>query len=399
MILRVIPALMLINALLFAEEPRIDPAAKELLTEFAQATAQRPARSFKFGLKVLASQGDDVMDEAAHFDVAIEQPNKLRLEVTQGRGVTLVSDGHSSISYIPFLKQYRKTPAPETMAHLIMGDPILSTFSAGATSFLWMMVDIQNADTFLADVSWMVDMGSEEIAGETYRRVFMQKRNVDMNIWIDPVRLTVRRVVPDLAKLVQTQAGAEVSMTLDFVDWSEQVTADAFIYEVPSNARLVKQFGPNSQPPEKGLVGEAAPPFSLQNLAGETVTLQQHKDKQVVVLDFWATWCGPCRMTMPLIAELAAEYRDRDVAVYALNLKEPKPKIEDFLKKLNLDLDVVMDLKGTVGSAYSANSIPQTVIIGRDGRVKAIHIGFDPNLKAKLKKDIDTLLESHQLVD
>ena len=104
-------------------------------------------------------------------------------------------------------------------------------------------------------------------------------------------------------------------------------------------------------------------------------------------------------MTMPQISQLAQQYKDKNVHVYALNLKEPKNKVAAFVEKLALDLDVILDTDGTVGQAYGAQQIPQTIIIDREGIVQAVHVGFSQNLKEQVSADLDTLLAGETLVD
>ncbi len=384
-------------------EIRVDDSAKKILQDYAQSVADHAAQACLLSLDVYAKQGSETMNEHASFAFASQMPNKLKLELLEGRGVTLVSNGQESVSYIPRLGQYRQGPAPASLQQLLLGDQFISTFSGGATAFIWMLTDIQSSSTFLADITWMVDMGLEEIDGQSFHRVYFQKRDVDMNAWFEPNTLQLRRLMPDLSKMVQAQPGTEIRMTFEFQDWKSSVADSDFEYTPPKDAKKVAQFSINqggaAPPASHGLIGKSAPAFSLKNLEGKSVSLADHKNKDVVVIDFWATWCGPCRMTMPLIAELAQTYKDKNVHVYALNLRENKAKVESFLKQKGLDLNVILDETGSVGKDYVADAIPQTVVIGQDGRVQSVHIGVDPNLKAKLEADIDTLLTGKNLVD
>ncbi|MCX7009346.1 MAG: TlpA disulfide reductase family protein [Kiritimatiellaeota bacterium] len=127
-------------------------------------------------------------------------------------------------------------------------------------------------------------------------------------------------------------------------------------------------------------------------LDGGKATLAKHKDKDVVLLDFWATWCGPCRKSLPLLAEIAAQYKDKGLVFYAVNQREAADAIKDFLAKQNFKLTVVLDSEGKAGEAYGVEGIPQTVLVGKDGTVQAVHIGYDPAMKAQLSKQIEDLL-------
>jgi thiol-disulfide isomerase/thioredoxin len=94
------------------------------------------------------------------------------------------------------------------------------------------------------------------------------------------------------------------------------------------------------------LLGQKAPAFTLPSLDGKQVSLEQFRGKKVVVLDFWASWCGPCRMAMPIIQKVSEELKDKDVVFFAVNIGEDKTKINDFMQKMNLKLPVLMDETG-----------------------------------------------------
>jgi len=129
--------------------------------------------------------------------------------------------------------------------------------------------------------------------------------------------------------------------------------------------------------------GKAALNISLTTVTGEHMNLADLKGK-VVVIDFWATWCPPCRASLPHIQKLST---DQDAAknglkVFAVNAKETKDKIEPFLKQNNYTFVVPMDSDGQAMDAYKVDGIPTTVVIGRDGKVRAVTVGWDGSGKA-----------------
>ena len=135
--------------------------------------------------------------------------------------------------------------------------------------------------------------------------------------------------------------------------------------------------------------GQAAPPFKLRDLTGREVSLDQYRGK-VVMLDFWATWCGPCRMTMPLLENLQKEYPNR-FTLLAINLQEPASEVRDYILKQNFRSEVLLDEEGTVGETYGTESIPMQVVIDKNGIVRHIHVGFNSGTIAKLRSEIDKL--------
>lgn len=142
----------------------------------------------------------------------------------------------------------------------------------------------------------------------------------------------------------------------------------------------------------KSLEGKAAPAIELPTLDGKAYKLSEDA-ASVIILDFWATWCGPCRQTLPNLQNLHdwVGKEKKSVAIYAVNLGEDQNKVATFWKDRNLTVPVLMDTQETVGQAYMANAIPQTVIIS-GGKVYKVYVGALPNLEEMIRKDIETLL-------
>ena len=167
---------------------------------------------------------------------------------------------------------------------------------------------------------------------------------------------------------------------------------DSIKYTPPDDAKLAEPRGPHP------LLAKPAPSFKLELLDGGEFDLSQQKDKNIVILDFWATWCGPCRRVMPIMEEVANEYKDKGIILVAVNLRESPQAIRSFLQKQGLHPIVALDKDGAVGYVYRAEFIPQTVIIGKEGIVQAVHVGALPNLKETLKKELNDLLAGKKLV-
>jgi thiol-disulfide isomerase/thioredoxin len=149
----------------------------------------------------------------------------------------------------------------------------------------------------------------------------------------------------------------------------------------------------NSDTPDgSDLLGKAAPAFKLTGLDGSEVSLASLKGK-VVILDFWATWCGPCRMGLPKIDAVAANHKDDPMKVYAINLREDVDTVKQFVKSTKLGLPVLMDSEGKTADTYGAQAIPFTVIIAPDGKVVKVFVGYDPNESEEIEKVIKPLLQ------
>ena len=136
------------------------------------------------------------------------------------------------------------------------------------------------------------------------------------------------------------------------------------------------------------LEGKAAPAFRLPGMDGKPVSIADLKGK-VVILDFWATWCGPCKMSLPHLDKLYQAEKGNDVHVFAVDEQEDQKDVSQFVQQTKLGVPVLLDRDGKVGEAYGVEGIPQTVVIGKDGKVKKVFVGFSPQLPEQLAKVVE----------
>jgi thiol-disulfide isomerase/thioredoxin len=112
----------------------------------------------------------------------------------------------------------------------------------------------------------------------------------------------------------------------------------------------------------------AAPDFPYLGDDGSTVTLSDLQG-QVVVLNFWATWCAPCRYEMPYLERAYKEYADKGVVILAVNVAESADTVTEFLTEQNLNLPVLLDTDRAIAAKYGINSYPTTLLVDRDGNI------------------------------
>jgi peroxiredoxin len=137
---------------------------------------------------------------------------------------------------------------------------------------------------------------------------------------------------------------------------------------------------PTTQPPADSadplsLVGKPAPDFKANDLGGKTVTLADVKG-HVTVLDFWATWCIPCHEELPHLQTLYQQQASHGLKLFAVDCGDETAKVEQYVKENKLMLPVLLDPNLVVGGAYKVDAMPQTVVIGKDGKVRNVFIGF-----------------------
>jgi thiol-disulfide isomerase/thioredoxin len=156
-------------------------------------------------------------------------------------------------------------------------------------------------------------------------------------------------------------------------------------------ALLVWQLGCSNPPAATGELeaGKPAPNFKLPDLNGNQVTLEQFKGK-VVLLDFWATWCGPCRMSMPQLERLQAQYPS-DLALLAINLQEERDQVSSYVRSENIHSRVLLDEQGEVARVYRAGAIPFQVLIDKTGIIRHTQMGFSPRMTDSFRELIEQL--------
>jgi len=133
--------------------------------------------------------------------------------------------------------------------------------------------------------------------------------------------------------------------------------------------------GPTLTPAPAAVVGAPAPDFSLKDLTDNTVTLSNLKG-QVVLINFWATWCGPCRVEMPAIQRRYDAFKDQGFTVLAVDFDESLTEVSAFARALNLTFTVLLDPGGSVNDLYHVRGYPSTFIVDRTGVIKKLHIGL-----------------------
>ena len=137
-----------------------------------------------------------------------------------------------------------------------------------------------------------------------------------------------------------------------------------------------------------------APDFKLESLDGKEVSLADFKGN-VVVLDFWATWCGPCRASMPHLQALSAdkELAGKGLKVVAVDAEEEKGDVQGFIQKAGYTFAVLLDKDGKMVKDYGVSGFPTTVVVGRDGTVKNVFLGLTPDSPKKLDEAVAAALK------
>lgn len=204
--------------------------------------------------------------------------------------------------------------------------------------------------------------------------------------WFDPKSgLVLKASVTTLSEQNGMEMEGTMTSAINSFSLNEKVEDGRFAYSPPAEARVVNSFDKLMNP--DSMVGETAPAISFTTFEGETVNLRDYRGK-VVFLDFWATWCGPCRMEMPHIQSLHDEMKDSGEVVFLGASNEPQATIQGWLKKNPYTFDIVMVKPEDAQGKFKVTSIPAGFVIDREGTIRAHMIGAqsEDQLRAALKK-------------
>jgi len=139
-------------------------------------------------------------------------------------------------------------------------------------------------------------------------------------------------------------------------------------------------------------VGQRAANFTLKTFAGEKVSLSDQRGK-VVLLDFWASWCAPCKEEMPFLDLLQKTYGSDDFIVLAVNIDNHSQNAVEFLKRYSIKLASLWDEKKQVVAAYNLETMPSSILIDQEGWIRAIHSGFRVEDFPRYKQEVEKLIK------
>lgn len=140
-----------------------------------------------------------------------------------------------------------------------------------------------------------------------------------------------------------------------------------------------------------GLTGQTAPDFVLKSATGENLRLSEYRG-DVVMINFWATWCGPCRQEMPLLDELYGRYQRVGFNLLGVNIDDDPRRAMAMVNELGISFPVLFDEDKKVSKLYEVETMPLTILLDREGTVRHVHHGYQPGYEQKYLNEIRSLL-------
>ena len=384
-------------------EPQQDPPAADLLRKALEPYADRTQFAGTFVLTQTIEAAGDVQEGSLQLDYALSLPDKLYLRM-EGEGIDMAvaCDGETYRAYMPSTDKYLEMPAPDDARGLLESE-LLGPLSDPRLHAMTFGLFLAGADTRLLANATDVALADDERLGDRQaERLVIQTEEDELTLWLAADTGQLLRLELDLQQAVKElrEQGADVkafrlAVDLDPPAADAPLPEDAFALNLPEDARRAEDMADLMQ---VDLTGREAVDFELAGLEeGATWRLSDLKG-QVVALDFWASWCGPCRIEMPLLAAIYQDLKDEGLVLLGVNVKEGREKITGFIEETKLDIPVAMDTDGRVSGSYLVSGLPTLVLIGRDGVIQAVHRGYAPGIEKVIRREVEALLAGKSLL-
>lgn len=380
-----------------------DTRGLDMLTGMVKFYAGLSSLSYTVKTSDSIKQSTSEEKHSAKYDISVSKPASLAVDVERGNNEDKTLGRLNENEFVVYMppKGYVKQKASDIPADVRLTSALTALTSQQEALFGFLgIVPAQDPMQMISlckklDKSKIKFIGSENIGGAGTQHLELisdPSAGLQWEIWIADGEKPWLNRTQTLLKKNDGQLVGKVST--EFSNWQEnpKFASSAFTFVPPAGARQIKGPGDDGELAAAQLKGKAAPAIKLGTVDGGSFNLADSKGKEVVVLDFWATWCPPCRLALPILAEVTSKYSGKGVRFCAIDLKEDANHIKEFLKTQGLKISVALDTDGAVAQSYGVNGIPQSVIVGRDGKIKVVHIGFSQDLKERLPKELDAVL-------
>ena len=376
------------------------------------AAAYRELRGYRDSTTVVVfeeSLGEETK-RTTWMQVAFERPNKVRIETkARGRERVIVSDGlmltdHLDAMWMDGQTQYTQQKASEKAIALDMHNPmaglgggVLFPTLVGDDPLKELMERIEGVEkvghakldgTPVAVVELTVSASSlpEHVVPYASR----MDMPIEMLLWIDQNDYLIRQLAFELnLKRMAEEVAEEHPWIPTKIALTERHTAiqvdpafaeETFVFVPPEAAELVDRFGPPSASRDKSeFVGKPAPEFALKDIDNNQVALTDFEG-QVLILDFWATWGGPCRQEMPTFVVLQDQYEADGFSVIGIAIRDTAEEVREYASNEELNFPLLM-ADDKVGEDYGHIwAIPTTFVIDKQGMVRYTYVGSPPDL-------------------
>jgi len=373
----------------------------------AQAAAfWRNVKSFRVRMRF--KEGPSPRPSEPRVDITAvlvgERPNRLMLRYENWYGgKAMVSDGKTvrvsspdpDVSNDARSKFYLEGHAPETIGTFLSDSQAIGLRLDESPSIVYtddvlmpLLPFLESADDFVSRRGYRVSRlkGIETLDGvRAYHLEFLhspveqEREDNRLQIWI---AADGRPLVLKCKDPLYSHESAT------YIDWVLDPVLPEGVFKLPpTHGYSCTTITLN---PQKALIGKLVPNLRLRMLDGKTRELTSFRG-QIVLLDFWATWCGPCLAELPVLKQVARDFSPHGVTMLAVTDEEDTDQIRKTLASRKLDPPIAIDVEHNAGEFFGVSTLPHLVLIDRDGIVRDVYVGFSPHLESELREQLEKL--------
>ena len=382
---------------------QVTPDAQLLLNQMTEAYQKLNTFQTAGTVSISLDAGGQKKAEQSEIMGAFQSPDQFRHDL-KGQD-TIVSNGTKLFAYLVDKNNYLQFDAPKTRADGVpaqIGEVLMDQDPS------LLLAIVPNAADALSNGATTISKSADvTLDGKSYPALNIVTADQDTQVVIDPSTGLLRQMKHDLSRSMKERNipnVKEANVVVDYTQLSPNVVLAMAKFATPTTQAAVTATGFDWTPPADAkpmaaapasenasaatdLQSKPAPTFSLKDLDGKPFSLADTHGK-VTILDFWATWCPPCRAGLPILDKIMKD-RPNDVKIYAVNLQEDAAAITPFKQQTSLSLPILLDSDGKVAELYKAEGIPETVVIGKDGVIRKVIVGIDPDEANVLNAEID----------
>ena len=342
----------------------------------------RDLKSYHFQIHLLTEiQSESIWKSLeTDLDVSISGPARSRIVMSGALGeLQSFSDGNTTWTFLPELKQYRRRTGPGATENPEPPTDRASYLAGVATGMVSqygkLSEQVRSAKVLRKESLRVGDRTVECWVVEADSDFPTEDQRTSRTYWIDPTRFLVLKAIQS----TRYEAGADggpletrITTTFQQANTEGAFPQTWFTFDPPPGTKEVAEF--RFQAGGQGLIGQEAEDFKLKDLAGKEVHLKSLRG-QVVLLNFWASWCGPCRLEMPVIEKLHQQFKEKGLRVFGIN-DEDIETIREYVNEYEYTFPSLIDEEQEIARLYGIRGIPTMVVIDRKGTISHYRVGL-----------------------
>jgi len=352
----------------------ISPEAKKLIEQVTASYAHLKSLQLKGTFHTFIDAEQQKTDSTLKFEASYATPNKFRH--TMQDDVLCGSTGTHIYAYNQSHNTFEMVEAPKEKPDIADLPAFLSGILSKQDPALLLAAATDPAKVLTGDATEMTLADPTHIGSTLFPTLHIKSSDKSEALMaFDPDTHFVRQVIFDLKARTEERGVPNVKKAVVTVDYSETIPDrplkdEQFAWTPPAGAKDAIKMAEDEVGAETlAMVGKPAPNFKLAGLDGKTVSLSDFRGK-VVLLDFWATWCGPCKLELPHLQEIYEARKDKGLVSFALEQGDEKDLVQKFVNKTKLTIPVLLDAKGDASDAFKVAALPSTILIAKNGKIR-----------------------------